>query len=97
MAFGYFEALQRIGDRTKFLEEQSRLRSLANLLNQIGLQADMYDDFADETSGLLRKLASLPTADDAPLLEAFNDLMASMGIITHLKASVHMTVVCDVC
>ncbi|KAF4541373.1 Peptidase C65 [Lasiodiplodia theobromae] len=87
VAFGYFEALQRAGDRHKFLEEQSRLRSLANLLNQIGLQADVYEDFADETLGLLRKLANTSASDDAPLLDAFNDMMASMGIITHLKAS----------
>ncbi|OMP88751.1 Ubiquitin thioesterase OTUB1 [Diplodia seriata] len=93
VAFGYFEALQRVGDRHKFLEEQSRLRSLANLLNQIGLQADVYEDFADETLGLLGKLAKSPTVDDRLLLEAFNDQMASLGIITHLKASVHMTAV----
>lgn len=97
MAFGYFESLQRIGDRGKFLEEQSRLRSLGNLLNQIGFQQDMYEDFADETLGLLRKLSTLPPSDEAPLLEAFNDMMSSMSIITHLKVSVHMTFLCDVC
>ncbi|KAK7607439.1 peptidase C65 Otubain-domain-containing protein [Phyllosticta paracitricarpa] len=86
IAFGYFEVLQRLGDRTKFLEEQSRLRSLANLLNQVGFQADMYEDFAEETFALLRKLSSNAHAtDDSVLLDAFNDEIVSQSIITHLK------------
>lgn len=97
VAFGYFEGLQRIGDRGKFLEEQSRLRSLANLLNQIGLQTAVWEDFADETFGLLSKLSNLPAANETPLLESFNEMMMSMAIITYLKVGVHMTLVCDVC
>ncbi|GME39810.1 COP9 signalosome complex subunit 2 [Neofusicoccum parvum] len=85
VAFGYFEGLQRIGDRGKFLEEQSRLRSLANLLNQIGLQTAVWEDFADETFGLLSKLSNLPAANETPLLESFNEMMMSMAIITYLK------------
>lgn len=88
IAFCYFEVLQRLGDRTRFLEEQSRLRSLANLLNQVGFQPDMCDDFAEETFTLLRKLsANAPSTDESVLLEAFNDQGVSLSIITHLKVS----------
>ncbi|KAF2089986.1 cysteine proteinase [Saccharata proteae CBS 121410] len=86
IAFGYFEALQRLGDSNKLLEEQTRLGSLANLLNQTGHQQDLWEDFAEATFDLLRDLReSLPNADEPALMNAFNDEMVSLSIITHLK------------
>jgi ubiquitin thioesterase protein OTUB1 len=71
------------------LEEETRLRSLHNLLNTIGFQEDLYEDFADECFELLRKTAaSVPAADDsaaASLLTSFNDVGLSMAIITYFK------------
>ncbi|KAF2146228.1 uncharacterized protein K452DRAFT_220097 [Aplosporella prunicola CBS 121167] len=85
IAFGYFEALLRLGDSNKFFEEQARLGSLANILNQVGFPQDVYEDFAEETFSLLRKLVNVPSGDEAQLLAAFNDEMVSQSIITHLK------------
>lgn len=89
IAFTYYEALLRLGDKNKFLEEETRLRSLHNLLNTIGFQEDLYEDFADECFELLRKTAaSVPAADDsaaASLLTSFNDVGLSMAIITYFK------------
>ncbi|KAF2003808.1 cysteine proteinase [Amniculicola lignicola CBS 123094] len=89
VAFGYYEALLRGGDANKLEEEVVRLRSMNNLLNSIGFQEDLYEDFADEVYELLRRLAASLRAMDgttaALLLEAFNDMGRSMAIITYLK------------
>ncbi|GAB7351899.1 hypothetical protein MBLNU459_g2441t1 [Dothideomycetes sp. NU459] len=90
IAFGYFEALLRHGDHAKFLEEETRLRSLSNLINLAGYDHTMLDDFADETYDLLRKCRgwiNVPNAEDK-LVHAFNDEGVQNSIITHLK---HMT------
>ena len=87
MAFGYFETLIHLGDGNKFLEEETRLRSLSNVLNAAGYDAMLYEDFADETFELLRKVASAVqtgTAEDV-LLETFNDETLQNYVITHLK------------
>lgn len=91
MAFTYFEALQRIGDKNKFLEEETRLRSHRNLLNSVGFQEHLYEDFADTTFDLLRATSNaLPTSDGgAALLASFNDDTTAMSIITYLKARFH--------
>ncbi|OCL02684.1 cysteine proteinase [Glonium stellatum] len=89
IAFTYYEALLRLGDKNRFLEEETRLRSLHNLLNTIGFQEHLYEDFADECFELLRKTAaSVPAADEsaaASLLVSFNDEALSMAIITYFK------------
>lgn len=87
IAFGYFEALIHLGDSHKFLEEETRLRSLSNVLNSAGFDPLLYEDFADEAYELLRKVSNaLPAGNaDAVLHEAFNDDTLQNYIITHLK------------
>lgn len=48
VAFGYLERLLFIGDSGKCYEEEARLRSLSNVLNQAGFEPYLYQDFADE-------------------------------------------------
>lgn len=91
IAFTYFEALVHVGDYQKFGEEEGRLLSLGNLLDQIGYSRDIWMDFAEEAFDLLRKLSEAVHAMDGSaatvLLEAFNDMGVSMAIITYIKAS----------
>jgi hypothetical protein len=85
VAFSYFETLLRIGDSHKFLEEETRLKSMRNILNDAGFQEHLYEDFADDTLNLLRETGSA-TDGGAALLQTFNDSNRSMSIITYLKA-----------
>jgi ubiquitin thioesterase protein OTUB1 len=85
VAFSYFETLLRIGDAHKFLEEETRLKSLCNILNDAGFQEHLYEDFMEDTIDLLRKVSSAADGN-AVLLETFNDPNGSMSIITYLKA-----------
>jgi ubiquitin thioesterase protein OTUB1 len=89
VAFSYYETLLRVGDKQKFLEEETRLKSLANLLNEVGYQEHIYEDWAEDTFDLLRETASAVDANDdgAALLRAFNDDNRSRSIITYLKVS----------
>lgn len=91
--FGYFEALLRLGDPMKILAEESRLKSLNNLLNSVGFREEIYEDFVDETISLLRgTAASIPCHDDgAALLGSFNDAGMSNAIITHFRVSYDIT------
>lgn len=85
--FGYYEALLRLGDKQKILEEETRLKSLHNILNQVGYQEYLYEMWADEAFLLLQEVAaSIGQPDDeAPLLAAFNDDNRSKGIMTYFK------------
>lgn len=94
IAFTYFEALIRTADPDKFQDEEARLNSLGNLLEQIGYVRDIWIDFADSAFELLRTLAnSLRNLDGGAadlLLQAFNDQQGhagieSIGIITYFK------------
>lgn len=87
IAFGYFEGLLHLGDSNKFLEEETRLRSLVNVMTTAGYDAFLFEDMADETFDLLRKLASSLHASnaDALLIEAFNNEELQNSVITHLK------------
>lgn len=87
IAFGYFETLIHYGDANRFLEEETRLRSSSNVLNMAGFDPMLYEDFADETFDLLRKVAQATQAGNAEavLLEAFNDDTLQNFIMTHLK------------
>ena len=78
--------------------EESRLRSLNDLLADIGIDVLLYEDFAGATYDLLRDLAaslppSLPangaaaTVAGKTLLDSFNDETNSANIITYLKVS----------
>lgn len=99
MAFGYFEALIHLGDATKFGMEQARIRSLNNVMREAGFSMMLVEDFADETLGLLREIASLMNeGGDATvaLHEKFNDDMVQNYIITHLRVSQeHLFTTCD--
>lgn len=63
--------------------------SMANLFNIAAIPYDVVLDFADDAFALLRKLAHvLRTAEgsaDDVLLQAFNDQVVSMSIITYFK------------
>ncbi|KAK4983262.1 hypothetical protein LTR50_007340 [Elasticomyces elasticus] len=87
VAFGYFEALVHIGDAGKFLDEETRLRSLNNILNAAGQDPYVYEDFTDETFDLMRKIsASLQTGNaDATLLACFNDPVIEQSVIQHMR------------
>lgn len=69
------------------MEEETRLRSLSNVLNAAGFQPMLYEDFADEVFDLIRKVASAHQDGNAEevLLEAFNDEMVQNYVITHFK------------
>jgi ubiquitin thioesterase protein OTUB1 len=84
VAFSYFEALVRIGDPHKFLVEETRLKSLRNILNDAGFQEHLYEDFAEDTIDLLRETSSAADGG-ATLLQTFNDTNRSMSVITYLK------------
>lgn len=81
-----------MGDAAKCEEEEARLQSMHNLLNQVGFQEHVYIDFAEEAYILLQKLAqSLRNMDgngESILLETFNDYGTAMAIITFFKARV---------
>lgn len=86
----------------KILAEESRLKSLNNLLNSVGFREDIYEDFVDETVSLLRATAaSIPCHDNGDaLLTSFNDAGLSNGIITHFRvrtyaSGVHQSAVVD--
>jgi len=70
------------------MEEEARLRSLVNVLNAAGFEPFTYEDFADETFELLRKVASALPAGNADVLlhDTFNDENGPQNyIVTHLK------------
>ncbi|KAF1811059.1 cysteine proteinase [Eremomyces bilateralis CBS 781.70] len=87
VAFSYYEALYNTGNKSKFYSEEARLRSLGNLLNQVGFPEHLYEDFAIEAFQLLQETAVAMENNDggAKLLAAFNDESLSMSIITYLK------------
>lgn len=89
VAFGYLERLLHLGDTSKFLEEETRLRSLSNVLNAAGFEAYLYEDFAEELFELMRELgAALGKGDgDALLHEKFNDESIQNCVITHMKVT----------
>ncbi|KAF3032259.1 hypothetical protein E8E12_003809 [Didymella heteroderae] len=91
IAFTYFEALVRVGDYQRFGDEEGRLLSMGNLLDQIGYSRDIWMDFAEEAFDLLRKLGEAAHIMDGSaatiLLDAFNDMGISMAIITYIKAT----------
>ena len=75
------------GEKIIYFEEETRLQSLNNLLNNIGVDAHLYEDFAGDTYELLRKLESSTIMEEKVLIlmESFNDDMLSASIITYLK------------
>lgn len=82
-----------LGDANKFLEEETRLRSLTNVVTSAGIDLMLFEDFADEAYDLLRKCRdTLNTANaETALIEAFNDESLQNYIITYLKVGSSMT------
>jgi ubiquitin thioesterase protein OTUB1 len=76
-----------MGDKFKFAEEETRLKSLHNILNQYH-QEDLYEQFADDTFELMQELAASVSVVDGSitLLTAFNDDNRSKSIMTYIKA-----------
>lgn len=95
VAFGYLERLLYLGDSNKFYEEEARLRSLSNVLNQAGFEPYLYEDFADELFGLIRSIANAlgEGNGDEVLTNAFNDELIQNYVITHFKVSNNATCV----
>ena len=62
---------------------------MGNLLDHAGYQRDIWMDFFEEVTDLMRKLGeSLQLMDGAAaniLLDTFNDMGMSMAIITYVK------------
>lgn len=77
----------RVGSKSKFLEEETRLKSLHNLMNVAGFDKWSYEDYADETYGLLRKYMGMLDAANVEesLVTDFNNEELQNYIITHFK------------
>ena len=69
------------------MEEVARLSSLSNVLNGAGFDPMLYEDFAEETFTLLKKVATAVQNGNAEdvVLDAFNDETLQNYILTHLK------------
>ncbi|GAB7359809.1 hypothetical protein MBLNU230_g6978t1 [Neophaeotheca triangularis] len=87
IAFGYLEALLNLRDSGKFLEEETRLRSLNNVLNEAGFEQYLYEDYVDEYFTLMRQLGkALQDGDgDDVLHNAFNDLNLQHCFIAYMR------------
>ncbi|KAG8534281.1 uncharacterized protein KY384_001125 [Bacidia gigantensis] len=87
IAFGYCEALLRIGDATKIRAEIERLKTLNNLLEATGQQEFMYEDWVEVTLELLGKMADNISAwsNETMLLQVFNDLESANAITQHFR------------
>ena len=88
MAFGYFEALIRTGDSLRVQSEIVRLKSMNNLLNAMGHEPDVYDDFVDETLSLLERTRvdlDMHEHNERNLLASFNDTVIASAVITHFR------------
>ena len=91
--FCYFETLIWMKDPSKFVSEESRLKSLNNLLNEAGYEEYTYSDWVDETISLLKQCAeSLDSKDiEQSLVAAFNSADIGPAIIQHSRVSTTMT------
>lgn len=86
LAFGYFEALIRTGDSARVQAEAVRLKSMNNLLSVLRQDADIYEEFVQETLDLLERTRVDMNEDDGRnLLASFNDDGISAAVITHFK------------
>jgi ubiquitin thioesterase protein OTUB1 len=93
IAFGYYETLIHLGDANKFLEEETRLRSLSNVLNAAGYDEELYEDFADQVFSLLRNVAEgmQDGSAESILFDTFNNEEIQNYIITHFRVSMTLS------
>lgn len=86
LAFGYFEALIRTGDSARVQAEAVRLKSMNNLLSVLRQDAEIYEDFVQETLDLLERTRVDMNEDHGRnLLASFNDDGISAAVITHFR------------
>ena len=88
LAFGYFEALIRTGDSARVQSEAVRLKSMNNLLSVLRQDADIFEDFVQETLDLLERTRVDMNEDHGRnLLASFNDDGICAAVITHFRVS----------
>lgn len=77
----------RSGDQNALGMEHARIASLNGLMESVGFQAYIYEDFAEATFNLFTTLSSsnISPSDDSPLVNTFNDPGISDSIVTHFK------------
>ncbi|OXV09308.1 hypothetical protein Egran_02930 [Elaphomyces granulatus] len=88
VAFGYFESLFTLRDPLRVQQETTRIKSLSRLLDQVGQQEHLYEIFVEATEGVMMQILNSiqkRVADEAFLVEAFNDEYNSNAIITHFR------------
>lgn len=91
LAFGYFEALIRTGDSLRVQSEIVRLKSMNNLLNAMGHDPEVYEDFVEDTLALLERTRvdmDMMKDNERMLLASFNDAGIAGGIITHFRVCI---------
>lgn len=71
------------------LEEETRLRSSSNILNLAGFDPMLWEDFADETFTVLRKVSAAMQTGEAEdiLMQAFNDDELQNYLLTYLRVN----------
>lgn len=89
IGFGYFETLVKTGSKARVEAERQRLQDLNGYIESPGgVSAYVFQDFADETFLLLRKVSELignPEQAMRELLEAFNTPDVSNSIMYHFR------------
>jgi ubiquitin thioesterase protein OTUB1 len=85
LAFGFFELLLRSGDPNRIGMEHARITSLNGVMESVGFQSYIYEDFAEATFDLFSALGSMIPSGEAQLLNTFNDAGLSDSIVTHFK------------
>ena len=87
IGFSYFEKLIETGDQNSFEAEVARLSSFSHMIERVG-GYDYYEDWAQEMFDLLRLIAghmSNPPMAHAVLLEQWNDVSVTSGVIYYLR------------
>ena len=89
--FSYFEQLFLLKDQGKVMDELARLMSLNSLLESVGIEEVVYEDFVNPTFVMLQEVSDAIAAgsDESFLVAAFNDEMNEFAnsIIMHARVS----------
>lgn len=88
--FSYFETLLRLQNKAQLEEEVARMTSLNNFLTTVGgFEAWLFEDMVEETTNLLKDMASLiqtsPQEAAELLTERFNNPEVSNAIVYHFR------------
>lgn len=84
VAFGFFELLLRCADPNLIGMEHARFSSLNNLMESVGFQSYIFEDFAQATLDLFNSFIGAPSDYDL-LIDTFNNPAISDAIVTHFK------------